>query len=351
MRGGTELRIQTTVVGSYPVPEWLRIYPTKPHVRDATLVVVRTQELAGIEVVTDGELSRFDLNHPDSNGMVDYFVGQMEGVKTHLGLADLELFASDEGLSYRAQPPGVVVGPIGPGTLNLPEAARPLRELSRVRTKFTLTSPYQLARTLVDRHYGDMRELCMAIADVLREQVSSIDADVVQVDEAHLPGNIEDGEWAAEAINRVLEGAHGERAVHICFGNYGGQIVHKGSAYERFLPAMNALNADYLVLEFARRGYEELEVLRDLDERIGVGLGVIDTKDNVVESADEVARRIERAEKELGEGRVRYVHPDCGFWMLQRSVVDAKIEALVAGRDLYLGSAAEGSRHVEQASG
>lgn len=330
------MAIQTTVVGSYPVPEWLRVYPTKTNLRDATMVVVRTQELAGIDVVSDGELSRFDLNHPETNGMIDYFVGQMDGVQTRLGLADLQRFANDNEMRYRAAPAGVVAEPIGPGTLNLPEAAHPLRQLARSRIKFTLTSPYMLSKVLVDRHYGDKQALCMAIAGVLREQVAAIDADVIQVDEANLTGHAEDGEWAAEAINRVLEGARGERAVHLCFGNYGGQTVQKGD-YDRLLPALNALKVDHLVLEFARRGYGELEVLRDLNPRTGIGLGVIDIKDNGIESPDEIARRIEHAERVLGPGRVQYVHPDCGFWMLQRSVADAKMRSLVAGRDLYLG--------------
>ena len=76
--------IQTTVVGSYPTPQWLRAYPTRDHLRDATLLVVRTQELAGIDVLSDGELSRFDVNHPETNGMIDYFVGQMDGVVTRV---------------------------------------------------------------------------------------------------------------------------------------------------------------------------------------------------------------------------------------------------------------------------
>ena len=330
-------QIHTTVVGSYPVPEWLRAYPTGPHLRDAVLVVVRTQELAGIEVVTDGELSRFDVSHPETNGMIEYFVRRMDGVKTTLGLADLRRFAEDERMAYRAQPAGAVIGPIGPGTLNLPEDARPLGELARAKIKFTVTSPYMLAKVLLDQHYGDTRELCMAIADVLREQVAAVEADVVQVDEANLTGHPEDWEWAAESINRVLEGAKGEKAVHLCFGNYGGQAVQKG-AYEKLLPFMDALRADHMVLEFARRGYGELESLKELDAHIGVGLGVIDIKDNGVESSDEVARRIEGAERALGEGRVRYVHPDCGFWMLHRTVADAKMRALVEGRDLYEGA-------------
>lgn len=328
------MSIQTTVVGSYPTPDWLRVYPSTPHLRDAMLLVIRTQELAGIDVVSDGELSRFDLNHPETNGMIDYFAGRMDGVRTRLGLADLNAFTEDGGMAYRAEPAGAVTGPIGSGVLNLPAAARPLRELARSRTKFTVTSPYMLAKVLVDRHHGDLQQLCMAIAEVLRQQVASVESDVVQVDEANLTGHPEDGEWATRAINHVLDAVRGERAVHLCFGNYGGQTVQKG-AYERLLPVMNALNADHLALEFARRDEMELEALRELDTRIGVGLGAIDIKDNAVESAEEVARRIERAERVIGEGRVHYVHPDCGFWVLPRGVADAKMAALVSGRDLF----------------
>jgi 5-methyltetrahydropteroyltriglutamate--homocysteine methyltransferase len=91
------------------------------------------------------------------------------------------------------------------------------------------------------------------------------------------------------------------------------------------------------VLEFARRGLDELEVLADLDPRIGLGIGVIDVKDNEVESPDLIASRIETIVQTLGLQRLRYVHPDCGFWMLQRSVVDRKMRALVEGRDLFEG--------------
>jgi len=102
------------------------------------------------------------------------------------------------------------------------------------------------------------------------------------------------------------------------------------------IPFLNTLHADHLVLEFARRGYDELEVFRDLDPKIGLGIGVVDIKDNQVESPDMIASRIERIVEAVGD-RLRYVHPDCGFWMLQRSVVDRKIRALVQGRDLFEG--------------
>src|SRR5207237_10648013 len=96
------------------------------------------------------------------------------------------------------------------------------------------------------------------------------------------------------------------------------------------------LHADQRVLELHHRPPCDLDVLKDVNPRIGIGLGVVDIKVNHVETPDEIARAIERAEKALGPDRVCYVHPDCGFWMLKRSVADRKIAALVEGRDLYL---------------
>ena len=144
--------------------------------------------------------------------------------------------------------------------------------------------------------------------------------------------------WAAEAINHVLDGILNERAVHICFGNYGGQPVLRGF-WRDLVPFLNSLHADHLVLEFARRGYDELDVFTDLDPKIALGIGLIDIKDNEVETPELVASRIERIVKILGAERLRYVHPDCGFWMLQRSVADRKMRALVEGRNLFEGRA------------
>jgi 5-methyltetrahydropteroyltriglutamate--homocysteine methyltransferase len=103
------------------------------------------------------------------------------------------------------------------------------------------------------------------------------------------------------------------------------------------IPFLNSLQTDHLVLEFARRGYEELSAFNELDRKIGLGIGVIDIKDNEVESRELIASRIEKIAKTIGAERLHYVHPDCGFWMLQRSVVDRKMRALVEGRDLFEG--------------
>lgn len=255
-------RILTTTVGSYPYPAWLSAMPTEQSLLDATRVVVDIQRQAGIELPTDGELYRFDVNHPETNGMIEYFITPLAGV--------------------------------------------------------------------------------------LAAQVADLECACVQVDEANLPGNPDDGPLAARAINLLLDavgsgsgvGAAGawrpQRAVHLCFGNYGGQTIQKGT-WKALIAFLNELHADHLVLELARRPDSDLEALKQVRPEISLGLGVIDVKVNQVETPNEVARRIERAEKALGEGRVGWVHPDCGLWMLHRSVAERKITALVQGRDLYLG--------------
>ena len=328
--------IKTKVVGSYPVPSWLAANPCAPALRDAILVVLKTQELAGIDLVSDGELSRFDVSHPETNGMIDYFIRPMGGISSALTREDLAQFAAEQRMGFRAQPAGVVEGPLTEGTLNLPHDWQLFRGLSSADTMFTFTAPYMLARTLVDRQHGDIRALTMALAEVLRKQVESIDAPVIQMDEAHLTGHTEDAEWAHEPFNLALGGIRGEKALHLCFGNYGGQSIQKGY-WKDLMPFLNKLDADHLVLEFARRGYDELEAFKELKPQTKLGVGVVDIKDNEVESIDVIADRIENAVAVLGIERIKWVHPDCGFWMLARSVADRKMAALVAGRDQFLG--------------
>ena len=251
-------RIETTVVGSYPVPDWLVASPTEQALEDATRAVLHTQQQAGIDLVCDGELTRFDVNHPGTNGMIDYFVAPMAGMRTAITFDELTAYRAQAGMGFRRRPPGVVDGALGSGTLDLPATCGRARALTAAPLKFTLTGPHMLAKTLLDTHYGDLAALTDAIAGVLAEQV------------AHRPAS-------------------------------------------------------------------ELAAFADLDPRIGMGLGVIDVKRTDIETADDVARAIEAAATAIGPGRVRYVHPDCGFWMLKRPIAEAKMRALVAVRDLYEG--------------
>jgi len=331
-------RILTTTVGSYPVPDWLNALPSEQALLDATRVVFDIQRQAGIDLPTDGELYRFDVNHPDTNGMIDYFVRRLGGIRAEVGRRETAAFRARLEMRFRGKPAGVVVGPITEGTLNSPEDCARAASVAGGPFKFTVTSPYMLARTLLDEHYRDFRALTLAIADALAAQVSELTCACVQVDEANVPGNPADGPLAAEAINRVLDAVRGQKAVHLCFGNYGGQTIQQGT-WAALLAFLNSLHADHLVLGVAHRPPSDLEALRGVETRIGLGIGVVDIKSNHVETPDEIARAIERAERVLGPNRVRYVHPDCGFWMLKRSVADRKIAALVRGRDLYLGRA------------
>jgi 5-methyltetrahydropteroyltriglutamate--homocysteine methyltransferase len=237
---------------------------------------------------------------------------------------------------YVAQPAAAVRQALSGGGLNLIEDCRRAGGVAGGAFKFTVTSPYMLARTLLDNHYGDFESLTLAIADVLADQVKDLPCSCLQVDEANIPGNPEDGPLAAEAINRVLDAFDGPTAVHFCFGNYGGQTIQAGK-WKPLLEFLNALHADHLVLELAHRPKDDLEALKEIRPEIGIGLGVVDIKINHIETPDQIAKSIEEAEAALGDGRVKFIHPDCGFWMLKRSIADRKIANLAKGRDLYLG--------------
>jgi 5-methyltetrahydropteroyltriglutamate--homocysteine methyltransferase len=319
------------------VPDWLAALPSEQARLDATRVVFDTQRQAGIDLPTDGELYRFDVNNPDTNGMIEYFVRPMTGVRTQAGRGDYDIYSRKSATKFRRKPPGVVEGALGEGSLNLLADCELAASVAGGPFKFTVTSPYMLARTLFDRHYGSLERLAMALADVLADQVRGLPCACLQVDEANVPGNPAGGPLAAAAINRVLDAFVGLRAVHLCFGNYGGQTIQKGE-WRALVEFLNLLHADHLVLEMAHRG-AELAQLREIDPRIAIGLGVVDVKVNHIETPEEIAHALERAQAVLGEGRVAWIHPDCGLWMLKRSVADRKIAALAKGRDLYLGRA------------
>lgn len=329
--------LATTTVGSYAPIHWLLAQPSEESLVDATALVFYTQRRLGIDLPTDGELYRYDPDHPETNGMIDYFVSRLGGIATAFTRTQLEAFRKNPAMGFRRKPAGLVREAISEGQLNLPEACARSAAVSGGSFKFTLTSPYMLARTLVDEHYGDFGELTMAIAEVLANQVAALDVACLQVDEANLPGNPEHAEIALAAVNKVLSAFPGERAVHLCFGNYGGQTIQSGT-WDRLLAFLNGLEAHHLVLELARRPEADHAALAQIEPPIALGVGVIDIKTNEVETPATVARRIETAARHAGPDRVKWVHPDCGLWMLHRSVAERKLAALVAGRDLYLGS-------------
>jgi 5-methyltetrahydropteroyltriglutamate--homocysteine methyltransferase len=139
-------RIKTTVVGSYPVPSWLVGNTSRLVLRDAVMVVLKTQELAGLDLIADGELSRFDPGHPETNGMIDYFVGQMEGIRKRFTMAELQRFYHDRALGSRALPAGMVVGKIEAGTLNLARDYESVRALKPAANRFPSRNDHKEGR-------------------------------------------------------------------------------------------------------------------------------------------------------------------------------------------------------------
>src|SRR5436190_8531217 len=294
----SERGILTITVGSYPVPDWLPALPSEQARLDATRVVFDTQRQARVDVPTDGELYRFDINHPDTNGMIEYFLRPMAGIRSQVGRSDHECFARKSTMKFRRKAAGVVEEPLGEGSLNLLADCELAASVSGGRFKFTVTSPYMLARTLLDNHYQDFETLLMAIAGVLAQQVAGLPCDCLQIDEANIPGNPSDGPLAAAAINRVLDAFTGRRAVHLCFGNYGGQTIQEGE-WRALTDFLNSLHADHVVLEVAHRPAQDLEALKNVDPRIRLGIGVVDVKVNEIETPEAIARALDRAEHVL----------------------------------------------------
>jgi len=330
--------IKTTVVGSYPVPGWLKLHPSPEAVLDAVRAILQAQQAAGIDVASDGELTRWNLYEHRPSGMVERFTSQMQGIVSDATAAQRVEYEARHDTKYRSKPPGVVVSEVGAGSLDLELEWSLSASVTQLPLKFTITSPYMMAKLLHDVHYRDFSELLFALAEVLSDQAARVGAAIVQVDEPNLPGSPQDALLAAKAINRVLARVQGESAVHLCFGNYGGQQVQPGD-YGSLVAFFNALDCDHLVLETTRRASQELALLREVKPSLGLGLGVVDVKDLQVEQPAVVAERIEMLASLVGPDRICYVHPDCGLSHLPREVADRKLAALTAGRDDFLGSA------------
>jgi len=260
----------------------------------------------------------------------------MEGIRMQLTDNEIADFRALPGMEFRRLPAGIVDAPIGIGKLDLKTPCDRITKLAKKPAKFTLTGPHMLAKTIPNTYYKNKEEVTFAIAHALAKQVAQLDADVIQLDEANLPGHPHEWPWALEAINIMLDAVKTKAAVHLCFGNYGGKRIQDGT-WNNMVDYINGLHVDHIVLETKRRPKDEIAVLKDIDPRIGLGVGVVDIKSFEIESADEIAKDLERIEKAVGFGRVKYIHPDCGFWMLDKETSDAKIGALVKGRDLYLG--------------
>ena len=330
----------TTLVGSYPQPDWLidrgmLASNTPPRVRmkelwrvapelleaaqdDATLVAVRDQERAGIDIVSDGEVRR--------ESYFNRFATALEGI-------DLDN-------------PGTVLSRTGkkaivPRVVGRVRRLRPVQvrdvEFLRANTdrqiKITVPGPFTMTRLAQNDHYASEADLAMDYAAAVNEEVRDLfaaGADVVQIDEPYMQANPEPArEFGVAALQRALEGVTGTTALHICFG-YGSMVKGKPSRYD-FLPELAATAVTQVSVETAQPNLD-CSVLEGLRNK-AIILGVLDLSTNEVETPEVVASRIRRALPYVNPGRLM-IAPDCGMKYLPRDVAFGKLKAMVAGAGL-----------------
>jgi 5-methyltetrahydropteroyltriglutamate--homocysteine methyltransferase len=329
----------TSLVGSYAQPDWLidreRLadrFPPRVRAKelwridgnqlaeaqdDATVVAIREQELAGLDIITDGEIRRESYSN--------HFATALEGL-------DLDNPGTALDRSGHPNPVPRVVGPISrPKAVGL-EDVRFLRAHTDRPTKVTLPGPYTMSQQAQNEHYPDEESLAMAYAEACNAELRDLfdaGADIVQIDEPYMQARPEGArDYGLAALNRALEGASGTTAVHICFG-YAAIIHDRPSGYS-FLPELAGCTCDQISIETGQSGID-LGVLTELADKTII-LGVIDLSDPAVEPADVIAGRIRRALPYIAPERL-VIAPDCGMKYLPRASAAGKLRALVAGAD------------------
>jgi 5-methyltetrahydropteroyltriglutamate--homocysteine methyltransferase len=335
--------LETTIAGSLPKPGWLaetrKLWPAwrlsgddlADGKRDATVLALKLQEDAGIDIVSDGEMSRQHFVHG--------FLENLDGIdfvnKVRMGIRDNR---------YEANCPAVTGALRRRGSVHAAEAGVARAHTSRA-LKFTLPGPMTIVDTIADRHYGDRVAMAMAFADLLNEEareLAAIGVDVIQFDEPAFNVYLDAAaDWGIEALHRASDGLACKTAVHICYG-YGIQANIDWKAglggewrqYERIFPALAASRIDQVSLECAN-SHVPIELLRLLAGK-DVLVGAIDVATDTVETPDEVAATIERA---LQYVPAEHLYPctNCGMAPLDRDLAYRKLAALSAGAALVRG--------------
>src|SRR6266568_3697560 len=321
--------LPTTVVGSYPVPEWMERLKTDyfrgrmshAQLQDvhemAIKAALRDQELAGIDIVFDGELRR--------DNDIDYFLARIPGIEIRNAAKDFYFDYYEATLSEPLPEPE--------GTpLRLAEDFAFTAAHTSAPIKFSFTGPFSLARRVRGDAYPSHQDLVLAIARVLNAEARGLaerGAELLQIDEPFLAGYPEEASTAIEAVNIVTADVDVTWALHVCYGNRYARPLWEGH-YDFLFPAVASARVDALMLEFARKGLDDLRLLSEHAWDRLVGFGVIDVKSEQVEPAELVAARIRRALEVVPADRL-LINPDCGLRHLPAGVARAKLRAMVAG--------------------
>jgi 5-methyltetrahydropteroyltriglutamate--homocysteine methyltransferase len=324
--------LPTTVVGSYSVPEWLERLKTDyyrnrisaTHLREihdmAAKAALKDQEKAGIDIVSDGELRR--------DNDIDYFLARISGV--HIPATVKSYYFDYYDTPVVAEPLPIAELPV----LNLAEDYKFTREYTDRPIKFSFTGPFSLSRRIQNKAYADSADLVRALAQVLNIEARALadaGAELLQIDEPFLAGYRDEVTVAVEAINIVTKGVDVTWGLHVCYGNRYARPSWQGH-YDFLFPTVLDANVDQLILEFGRKGYEDLHMVAQLGWDRALGLGVLDVKTEQIESAELVAARIRKALKTFPAERL-IINPDCGLRHLPADVARAKLTAMVQGTE------------------
>ncbi|WP_433786229.1 uroporphyrinogen decarboxylase family protein [Actinomycetospora sp. CA-101289] len=332
--------LPTSLVGSYAQPEWLidrgklagrfpprvraqELWRVAPELLgqaqdDATLLAIRAQEDAGLDVVTDGEIRRESYSN--------HLATALDGV-------DVDNPGTALDRSGHPNPVPRITGPISrPAPIQVDDL-RFLRAATDRTIKMTVPGPFTMSQQAQDDHYGDPGEAALAYAAAVNAEIRDLfaaGADVVQIDEPYMQARPDAArEYGLAALNAALEGVTGTTAVHICFGY--AAIIHARPEGYSFLPELAGSPVDQISIETAQSGLD-LGVLRDLTDKTII-LGVLDLSTPEVEDAETVAGRARRAFDLLPREQV-VLAPDCGLKYLPRESAAGKMRALAAGARL-----------------
>jgi len=331
---------ETTIAGSLPKPEWLAepnmLWPPwklsgqalAAAKRDATLLAIKQQEDAGIDIVGDGEQSRQHFVH----GFLENVEGIDFGRRVEIGIRNDR---------YKAMVP-TVTGPLRlRGRVHATEA-RLARAHTARKLKFTLPGPMTIVDTIADAHYGDRTALAMAFAALLNQEARALAADgvdVIQFDEPAFNVYMEAvREWGVAALERAAQGLTCKTAVHICYGygiqaniDWKGTLGSEWRQYEETFPALARSRIDQVSLE-CRNAHVPMALMRLLAGK-DVLVGVIDVATDRIETPEEVADTIAEALSFVPAERL-FPSTNCGMAPMRREVADAKLAALGAGAAL-----------------
>ncbi len=321
--------LTTSVIGSWSVPDWLERAKTGvyhgavSHTQLADMhdmavkAALKDQEIAGIDVVTDGELRR--------DNDVDHLLARVPGVVVrepvkafYFDYLELELPAR--------------IGDVEPGPLRLVADLAFTRAHTDRPVRFSMTGPFSLSRRLRcgdGTAYPDHADLVRDLARVLNAEARALadaGADLLQIDEPFLAGYPEHVELAVDAVNTVVKDVPVTWALHVCYGNRYARPLWEGH-YDFLFPAVLRAEVDQLLLEFARKGDDDLALIARYGWDRVLGVGVLDVKTPEVEQAAAVADRIERALRIVPPDRL-LVTPDCGLRHLPADVARAKLRAM-----------------------